>query len=130
MGWMVGWLSQWIDGYEKLLPFLAFFFIFLFVLIVINMIGKGLKSLIDMTLLGSFDNFAGALIGIFKWALVVSLLMWVVQSFGFYPLEEYTDDTVIFPVVASMAPFLLEIFSGLLPVIQELFNETPDYPQA
>jgi len=129
MYWGAELLSGFVDGYENVLPFIAFFVVFIGTMVLINLIGKGLKSLLDMTLLGSFDNIAGMIIGIFKWTLILSLLIWVIETFAAFQLERLSGDSTLYPYVASFAPFLLDVFSGVLPAFQDFMDQKPDYPQ-
>ncbi|MDA0193469.1 MAG: CvpA family protein [Bacteroidetes bacterium] len=129
MYWGADMLSEFIHGYENILPFIAFFVIFIFIVVVINLTGKALKSLLDMTLLGSFDNIVGAIAGVLKWALFLSLMTWVVETFAPFPLGQFGEGSVLYPIIASFAPFLLDVFSGWLPVFQELIKNKPDFPQ-
>ena len=62
-------LDEYIEGFNELLPFLSFIIIFLAIIILINMLGKLLKKMIDMTILGGFDSIAGAIVGVVKWAI-------------------------------------------------------------
>ena len=61
-------MQEQFDVSGKLLPYLTFIIIFILIILVVNLLGKALKKILDMTLLGSFDNLAGAVIGLFKWA--------------------------------------------------------------
>jgi membrane protein required for colicin V production len=120
MYWGTELLSDHINGYESFLPIISFVIIFIVIIIAINLIGKGLKAVLNMTILGSFDNITGAIVGLLKWALVLSILIWVAGTFGQFPLEEYYEDTTILPLVASIGPYLLEMFSGILPLLEDI----------
>ncbi len=130
MYWGVDWLGQYLDGYDEILPVISFIGIFFITIVVINLIGKGLKSLLDMTLLGSFDNISGAITGLLKWALVLSLMIWIVETYGNYPLTRFHEDTIIFPLVAAIAPFLFDSLALMFPYLQDLTWSGNDYEQA
>jgi membrane protein required for colicin V production len=104
------------------LPYLTFILIFIAVIIVVNLLGKAVKKLLDMTLLGSFDSLAGALIGVFKWAFGMSVLLWIFNYFQINPIEEYAQDTIIYPLVVSFAPTVVEYISALIPFTKDLFS--------
>ena len=130
MYWGVEWLGQYLEGYESVLPIISFVAIFITILVAINLIGKGLKSILDMTLLGSFDDLSGAVTGLLKWALVLSLMIWVVETYTNYSLYELAENAVVFPVVASIAPIVFDSLSLILPFIQDLSDPGNDYDQA
>ena len=129
MSWGALLLSDHISDYQSFLPFVAFFIIFLVILIGVNLIGKGMKSILDLTLLGSFDDLAGAIAGLLKWALVLSIFIWIFDSFQLIAMDQYYEEATLFPLVASLAPFLFDSLSFLLPYFQEL-NGPRDLPRA
>jgi membrane protein required for colicin V production len=106
----------------KFLPYLTFIIIFIAIIIVVNLIGKAVKKVLDMTLLGSFDNLAGAIIGVFKWAFGLSVLLWIFNYFQINPIEEYAGNTVVYPFVVSFAPTVVEYISALIPFAKDLFT--------
>lgn len=130
MQWGADFLGQYMNGYREILPFLSFVIIFILIMVLINMVGKGLKSVLDMTLLGSFDNLAGAMVGLLKWAFVLSIVIWIVGSFGLVAIEDYSERTTIFPLVATLAPLVLDSIGLLIPQLQEIISPEENLPQA
>ena len=130
MYWGVDWLGQYLEGYESILPIISFVTIFIVILVVINLIGKALKSILDMTLLGGFDDITGAITGLLKWALVISMIIWVVETYANTPLINYSENAVVFPVIASLAPIVFDTLSLMIPFFQNLAEPESDYDQA
>lgn len=130
MYWGVDWLGQYLKGYDAVLPIISFIVIFLSIIIIINLVGKSLKSILNMTLLGGLDNITGAITGLLKWALMLSLMIWIVETYGNYPLDSFSDDATIFPFIATLAPFLFDTLALVLPLIKGLSNPGNDYEQA
>jgi membrane protein required for colicin V production len=114
-------LAEYIVGYSELLPFLSFLIIFLAIILLINMLGKLLKNLIDMTLLGGFDKAAGALVGLVKWAIGISILLWLCSSFGF-ELPGQDEDLVLYPFLAELGPNIISKVDTILPFAQDMFD--------
>src|SRR6187402_3330015 len=63
-------------GDNKVLPFISFVVVFVLVYIAVFLLSRFLKSVINQTLFGKFDEAVGALFGIFKIAFGISLLLW------------------------------------------------------
>ena len=120
--WGVGFLQGFLDQPEELLGIISFVVIFIIVIVALNLIGKGVKSVLDMTLLGSLDDLAGGLVGALKWALMVSILIWVFELFDIGISSEYSEGTVVFPYVYAIAPYLLELLAVVFPVIQDMLD--------
>ena len=118
----IDFLSDHFQLSVKILPYLSFLIIFIGIIILINLLGKAAKKVLDMTLLGSFDNFAGAALGIFKWAFGLSSLIWIFNYFEINILENYVDNTIIYPMVSSFAPKVVKYIAVFLPFADDIFS--------
>ena len=120
--WGVQILDDLIDGFSGILPYLAFVIIFVGVAILINVIGKILKQAIDLTMLGSFDNLGGAIIGVLKWIFGLSLLIWLTDYLGFEVPAEWKQGSIMFAKLEPVAPFIIEGCSEYLPFLKSIFE--------
>lgn len=110
----------------KLLPYLSFLLIFVAIIVLVNLLGKAVKKMLDMTLLGSFDSFAGALIGLLKWAFGLSVLIWIFNYFEINPIDKYAEDSFVYPMIHSFAPTVIDYISALLPFARDLFSSVQE----
>ena len=117
-------LSSRYDIDEKILPYVAFGIVFVLVLIVVNLIGKLLKSTLDKTLLGSADQFAGGVLGALKAAFMVSVVFWIMNSLKLEFIQQWSDDSSVYPYIVGFAPAVTEWLGNLFPSIQDLFHLT------
>lgn len=117
----ITYLQEHIEGMDRWLPFISFLVIFIAIILLVTMLGKALKKLIDMTLLGGFDNFAGAIVGVFKWAIGVSIVLWLLANFGVV-LPGQDEDLVLYPYLAALGPKLIEWLNFVLPFAQEMLE--------
>ncbi len=115
-------LKPYFEKWDTALPIIAFILLFIAILLIVNLAGKIVKKVLDMTLLGGLDNFAGAVLGLIKWAFGVSLILWLAESINISISAEMAEGTYIYPTLASFAPYLLDLFSAYLPFIQEVFD--------
>ena len=122
LDWGISILSEYIEGYDSLLPIIAFTIIFIGIIVLLNVIGKTVKKIIDMTLLGSLDDLVGALMGVVKWALFISIFFWIFESFGGKISESTSEDSMLYEPIASFAPGLFNLFSGLFPSFMAIFD--------
>ncbi|MEM8894321.1 MAG: CvpA family protein [Bacteroidota bacterium] len=120
--WGVTILQRFLDQPDELLGIISFVAIFILVIIALNLLGKGIKSVLDMTLLGNLDDIAGALIGSLKWALMISIFIWVFELFDIGISTEFSEGTLVFPYVYAIAPYLLELLAVVFPFIQEMLD--------
>lgn len=122
-------IAKMYDGFGSLLPFVAFLVLFVLILILVNMVGKMLKKVIDWTPFGVLDNLAGALIGIAKWALAISILLWVMDGLHINLPDKFTDNSKVLPVISGFATsvgnFIATIFpsfDNFIQTLKELFQ--------
>jgi membrane protein required for colicin V production len=122
MGYAMLKLSQNYAIDEKLLPYAAFGIVFVLVLLVVNMLGKLLRSSLEKTLLGSVDNFAGAILGLLKAAFMISVVFWILDASGVKFFARWTEDSWLYPYIAGIAPAVTEWMGDLIPAFGDLFQ--------
>lgn len=115
-------ISSFYDGFGTLLPFMAFMFIFVAVIVIVNILGKVVKKVIDWTPLGSLDNVAGAVLGIFKWALILSIFIWVIESIGISLPSSMMKNSSFYPVIAGVAPKVFDWISIIFPSFEHFIG--------
>ncbi|MDH5379616.1 MAG: CvpA family protein [Cyclobacteriaceae bacterium] len=115
-------LDERFDINGTILPYVAFLLIFIAIIILVNLLGKSLKTLIDLTLLGSFDNLAGSLIGILKWAFGISVIFWISGSFNLAFPQETTEGAFIYPLIESFAPTVINGLGYIFPFLEGFVN--------
>jgi membrane protein required for colicin V production len=112
-------LDDYFEDFDHLLPFISFLVIFLGILLLVNLLGKAVKKVVDMTLLGGVDKFAGAVVGMAKWAIGLSLILWLTDNFGIR-LPGQDEDLVLYPYLAELGPNLIKSLSVILPFAEEM----------
>ena len=117
MHWGAEMLAQNVESLTFMLPFVSFIIIFLVVTVVIRVLAFMVKKALDLTILGTFDNFAGAILGLFKWAIMISLLFWVAKSFEYRVPDNMTENSIIYPAVTPIAPAMVAILDDYTPII-------------
>jgi membrane protein required for colicin V production len=133
MNWGAELLADKVESLTFMLPFVAFILIFLAVTITIRILAYIIKKALDLTILGTFDSFAGAILGILKWSIMISLLIWVANSFEFHVPSEMKNGAVVYPVIVPVAPTLVAVLDDYTPIIdtaiatiKELVNNSAD----
>lgn len=120
--WATDLLSTQVDISESLLPYIAFLLLFAAIVIGINLLGKALKKILDMTFFGTFDNFIGALVGLLKWALALSVLIWLFNTLEIRVPDEVMADSFVYPVLEPFAPQVFGWIEGVLPAVKSVFQ--------
>lgn len=113
-------LSPYI-GNSSTLPIVSFLVVFILVIIGTNLVGKALKKILDMTLLGSLDNLFGAILNLMKWCFGLSILLWLLHQLNVIPIK-HTSDTFIYPILLKIAPNIILIGEKTLPFTSDLVD--------
>lgn len=109
---------------DKILPYVAFAVVFFIVLLVVNLLGKVLKSTLDKTLLGSVDQLAGGGLGLLKTAFIISILFWIMDSLSIDALYKWSEGSWLYPYTAGFAPAVTEWVGDFFPVFSDLFQSS------
>lgn len=114
---------QFLSNYfkdSKLLPFIAFIIIFILVFMGIFFLSKVLKKIVDYTLLGRFDKYAGAILGVCEIAFGVSMILWLCHNAHVDLPRSYTNGTFLYPNLIAFAPKVVSWVSYVIP-FQDIF---------
>lgn len=112
-------LSEHFEISSQILPYVAFLVLFLLILLGISLIGRLFKRIIDLTPLGTLDNIAGAVAGVFKWGLGISFLIWATAAFDFDFFGE-KKESPLYNYIAQLAPWFMEKVQPFVPPLKEL----------
>jgi membrane protein required for colicin V production len=118
-------LGNHYDIDEKILPYAAFGLVFVVVVILVNLLGNLLKSTLDKTLLGSADQLAGAALGLFKTAFMLSVVFWILDSLALDIFHRWIEHSWLYPHLAGVAPAVTEWAGDLFPEVGNILH-SPD----
>ena len=91
-------------------------------ILVIHLLSKALKTILDFTPLGILDNILGAGLNIFKIAFVLSVLFWVIDSLGIDFSKEYIDNSIILAYIIPFAPVSFKVIGSFIPYFKDIFD--------
>ncbi len=114
------------DGFGAFLPFAAFLFIFVVIIILVNLVGKVLKKSIDWTPLGVVDNFAGAFIGLVKMAIAFGIMIWVINILEIHVIQESFHDSKIIPLINDTLFGIKNFIATIFPSIDTFIDTIRD----
>ena len=106
---------------ERTLPYITFFIIFVVVVVLVTWLGKAIRASIDKTFLGRVDEIFGSLLGAFKTLFMLSVMLWIADSFKIAPHSEWTDGSYLYSFTANLAPGLARWLAQFLPFLREIF---------
>jgi len=123
MAWGVEYLAQKFNADKAVLPYISFALIFLVVMLTVNFIGKRIKNSLDKTFLGQMDSAAGAFLGLIKYAFVISIVIWLAESFKIDIVRDWGADSKLYGFISQVAPQISSLFGDFLPFFKETFSK-------
>jgi membrane protein required for colicin V production len=120
--WSIGWLAEYVDIHESMVPYIAFFVLFVLVVVGINLIGNIVSKALHLTFLGVVDSMLGAVVGMLKWALGISVLFWVASTMELNRPGGLLTQSWFYDVLAPLAPEFFDRIGQALPVARRFFN--------
>eukprot|EP01132_Coremiostelium_polycephalum_P000583 gene583-728_t len=118
IGYLTNFLKQFHGNLELVAPYIAFIATFLSIVVAITLLGKLASYLIGMTIFGVVDRILGMVLGIFKWAFMISTVLWLAELFHFYIPSKHPHNTWLFSIIKSVTPYFLECLSSWFPILQ------------
>ena len=107
---------------ESLLPYIAFFILFALIVIGVNLLGSGIRKALHLSFLGTIDSLLGAALGVFKWALGISVIFWALRALGLDEPGGTLADSYMYNLLKSLAPNFFELIGQALPAAKEFFR--------
>jgi membrane protein required for colicin V production len=121
----IGLYSKWWGDLGTWMPYLLFIILFIFLVLIVSLVGRLLKKLVHhLTPLGSLDCLIGAALGVFKWAFLISSMLWVIHLLHLKLPNRYTDHTTLFPIIQALVPKLMGFFPHWLPTLKNWLRYT------
>ena len=115
-------LSDNFDISSRILPLLSFLLIFILIAVAVHFIGRLIKGMLKLVLLGGVDKIAGGILGLLKWGFAISILLWLTNSFAQDAMEGWSENSALYPYVSPIAPAVIEFVSNALPFAGSLLD--------
>lgn len=123
-------LNDLFDIDPKYVAVIAFLLTFIVVIFLVITAGKIVQKFVDILLLGFFNKLAGAVFGMLKGALILSIVLFVINYFHFGDFifkEDMRQKSIFYEPVESIAPALYswldsKNFTFEIPEKEEIIN--------
>lgn len=121
MGYTMVWLAGEFNIDKDVLPYLAFGLVFAIVVILVSLLGKSLKSIVNKGFLGTLDGAAGSVLGIFRAAFMISVILWIIDSLRFSLPDNWIAESYSYKMVANLAPDIAKMAGQVFPFFKDVF---------
>ena len=121
LGWAMVALNGQFNVDQDVLPYVAFAVVFVVIIVAVKLLGNLIKLSIDKSFLGKVDQLAGLVLGVVKTIFILSVLIWLSDSFHVSIPQRWTDDSWLLEKVAGFAPQLTSWIGEFFPVFKDVF---------
>lgn len=116
-------LAAYLDKGSVLLSLLAFLLVFFLVLFGLKWFGAFMASTVRKTLFGSFDQAAGAILGLFRMAFLLGSVLYGLELTGIKIESHVEGELWLLPVLKDAGPGCLQLLSPLLPFLRDILEK-------
>ena len=113
-----GKIAEWLNWHSPYLPIMSFAITFLVIVIVVYFIAKLMQHMVEGMALGGINKFGGAIFGSLKFALVMSVIIFVLNAIEkSYPLLSFQakDESLLYQPIGKIAPLLIPGIGSKVP---------------
>jgi membrane protein required for colicin V production len=109
---------------DATMELLSFGLLFLGIFFVLGFLSKLLKIINIIPLIGQFNQAIGAILGLAKGSIIISLLMFFMTNHLDEDLyKEYVAESKLYPVFESIAPGVYNFFLNIVPIGENFYEE-------
>ena len=109
------------------LPIISFIVLFVVILLILSLLGKVLKGLLHKTIFKEFDKVLGAALGLFKFAFIMSNVLWIIEKSESVFGKNIVTQSVLFPLVKPIAQYVYTGISWVFPFVKEILMNLAVY---
>jgi len=127
MSTIENWITQWIHIPPLVASTLAFLIIFLGIGFLFRWIAMLLKRMAKWTIIGWADKGGGFLFGLFKGALITSLVLLLISLIPFSKgFEKESERSVLYRPLRSVAPAVFNFVIRTFPSAKDFYDEVKE----
>lgn len=108
-------IQQKFDYDSQYMGYIAFAITFLLIVVVLNILGKILNSLIEAVALGVINRLLGVVFGLFKGVIILSIVVYFVnyldQKLNFIPKEK-KENSILYEPMVMISETMFELFDS------------------
>lgn len=123
---VAGYLKDSVNVSAKWLPVLSFIVVFAAVMLLVRLIAKLLEKSVEMVMMGWANKIGGILLYIVLYLFLLSVLLFFAQQVHLFS-ETTLAQSVTWPVIQPLGPWVIDGFGKLIPVFKDMFTELSNF---
>ena len=115
-------LGQWNIDCNQPISYMLFIAAFLTIVIIVTLLGKLCRYLINLTALGGLDKVLGATLGATKWGLFILFFFALVRTLKLPFPDSYLGDHYLLPLYQFLEPYCMQWLYNYIFPLKENYN--------
>lgn len=120
--WMADYIGSNVEISQRWLPFLAFFVVFVLVVLLVRLGAKAIEGAVRMMMLGWLNRLGGVLFFALIYFFILSILLFYATQLHLLKTET-TEASATYDYIAPFAPKVMEILGAVIPFFRDMFEE-------
>lgn len=113
-------------AFAKWLPVISFAFVFIVVVLLVNIGARIIRKTISIAMLGWLDKLGGVLLYIFIYTIIFSVILFFAEKTSLIKPETVSASTV-YDLVAPLGPKIINNLGKIIPVFKDLFSQLQSF---
>jgi membrane protein required for colicin V production len=115
-------IAAYLNSDSVFLPVLAFIIVFFIVFMGLKWFASFLSSAIRKTLLGTFDQAGGAVLGLFRMAFIIGSVFYGLGLLGIHPEEKLGAELWLLPLLRDTGKGTMGLLAPLFPFLSNILE--------
>lgn len=105
------------------MSFFTFFLLYIVIVFIVNKLGRYFRNKINYSILDDFDNLAGAVVGLLKYAIYLSILLNLGSFIGLKPSPATIEQTFLYSNLLTFQDIAIEVITKIIPTFETAYDE-------
>jgi membrane protein required for colicin V production len=123
---MAGYIGSNVEISQRWLPALAFFLVFVIVVLLVRLGAKAIESAMRLLLLGWLNRLGGLLFYVLIYFFIFSILLFYATQLHLIK-EDTIKASATYDFIAPFGPKMIDILGVILPFFRDMFDELLDF---
>ena len=119
---MADYIGENVAVSQRWLPFIAFFVVFIIVVLLVRLGAKLIQGAVQMVMLGWLNRIGGVVFYILIYFFIFSILLFYAVQLNLLK-EPTTKASVTYSIIQPFAPKLLSILGSVIPFFKNMFQD-------
>ena len=132
-GWVSGYLSSWFEINSDYLPLISFSVTFLFIVLIVFLVARGVDKLVKSAALSLPNRLAGAIVGAAKTFIIIGVILLLLNKYdkgGEFIKEDIRNKSLLYNPMTELVVKIYPSVSENLGKVLKTENESNEESQA